>query len=215
MNEKYPKELIRNIAESIDCGMICFVNTETFEMEDVPALLINDPDEYEALVGETTESLGLKYVDWENVASIEPLDSNESFQIMEDFTDSMPDNQLKKKLLESLDRKKPFNNFKRIIDDSEYRQDWFDFKQKHLENHVKSMLDMKLNVDEELDFEDINGFYDDDGNKIDPDSVPVRSLCVICKSHHADDWEENLLCLMNRFDQRDEEDFKCSAFEKV
>jgi hypothetical protein len=73
MNEKYPKELIRNIAESIDCGNICFVNTETFETEDVPALLIKDPEEFEALVGEKAESMGLKYVDWENFASIEPF----------------------------------------------------------------------------------------------------------------------------------------------
>ncbi len=215
MNENYPKELIRNIAESIDSGMICFVNTETFETEDVPALLIKDPEEFEILIGETVESLGLKYVDWENFITIEPLDSNELYQIMEDFTDAMTDLRLKQKLTEIIEQPKPFPNFKRIIDDSVYRKDWFDFKKKYLENHVISMLDMKLNGDEELDFEEINGFYDDDGNKIDPDSVPIRSICVICKSHHVNDCDENLLCLMNRFDQRDEEEFKCGAFEKI
>jgi hypothetical protein len=215
MNEKYPKELIRNIAGSIDCGMICFVNTETFEMEDVPALLINDPEEFEGLVGETAESMGLKYPDWEHYKSIEPLDSNESFQMMEDFTVWMPDRPMKQQLSEALKHRKPFANFKQMVDDSNYRQDWFDFKKKYLENHVKSLLDLEFDGDEELDFEEINGFYDDDGNKIDPDSVPIRSMCVICKKHHADDWEENLLCLMNRFDQRDDEDFKCGAFEKI
>lgn len=62
--------------------------------------------------------------------------------------------------------------------------------------------------------EDINGFYDDDGNKIDLNSIPVPSLCVICKSNQVDDWEENLLCLMNRNDQRNNKDFICGAFEK-
>ena len=62
--------------------------------------------------------------------------------------------------------------------------------------------------------EEINGFYDDDGNKIDLNSIPVPSLCVICKSNQVDDWEENLLCLMTRNDQRNNNDFECGAFEK-
>lgn len=32
---KYPKELIRSIAEEIDIGMICFLNTDTLEVESV------------------------------------------------------------------------------------------------------------------------------------------------------------------------------------
>lgn len=58
------------------------------------------------------------------------------------------------------------------------------------------------------------GFYDDDGKKIEPESVPVPPLCLICKSYASDDWEENLLCLMNRNDQKDSEEFECGAFEK-
>jgi len=69
--------------------------------------------------------------------------------------------------------------------------------------------------DDEPYFEEINGFYNDDGEKIDPELVPIPGLCVICKSHLADDWEENLLCLMNRYDQRNDDDFKCGAFEKI
>lgn len=215
MNKKYPKELIGKIAESIDCGMICFVNTETFEMEDVPALLIDDPEEFEGLVGETAQSMGLKYQGWEHYTTIEPLDSYESFQVMEDFADWVPNPQIKHRLTEALKHRKPFAHFKQIVDQSPYRQDWFDFKQKYLEEHVKDLLDFGFENDEELDFEEINGFYDDDGNKIDPDSVPLHGLCVICKKHHIEDWEENLLCLMNRFDQRDEKDFKCGAYEKL
>lgn len=60
---------------------------------------------------------------------------------------------------------------------------------------------------------DINGFYDDDGNKIDPNSVPVPGLCLLCKSYDVTDPEENLLCMMNRFDQKNEDEFICGAFE--
>lgn len=62
--------------------------------------------------------------------------------------------------------------------------------------------------------EGINGFYDDDGNKIDMHSVPVPGLCIICRKYQTEDKEENLLCDMNRYDQRNETDFRCGAFEK-
>lgn len=60
----------------------------------------------------------------------------------------------------------------------------------------------------------INGLYNDDGTKVDPNLVPVPGLCIICKKYQMDDWEENLFCLMNRNDQRDSDDFQCGAFEK-
>ena len=61
---------------------------------------------------------------------------------------------------------------------------------------------------------DINGIYDDDGNKINPHSVPVPGLCLICEKYADTDPEENLLCMLNRFDQKDEDNFKCHAFKK-
>lgn len=30
-----------------------------------------------------------------------------------------------------------------------------------------------------------------------------------------DDWDENLLCMMNRLDQRNDPCFKCGAFDKL
>ena len=61
----------------------------------------------------------------------------------------------------------------------------------------------------------INGFYYDDGTKIDPKAVPVPGLCIICLKYQIDDWDENLLYMMNRNDQRDEPDFECGACEKI
>lgn len=70
-------------------------------------------------------------------------------------------------------------------------------------------------VDELFDFEAINGFFDDDGNKIDPQDIPVPELCKLCKSYQVNNWEENLLCLMNRNDQRNNDNFICGAFDKL
>lgn len=55
--------------------------------------------------------------------------------------------------------------------------------------------------------------FDDDGTLINPHSIPKPSLCVLCKSDEDTDPEENILCFLNRYDQKNEEEFKCYAFE--
>ncbi len=73
-----------------------------------------------------------------------------------------------------------------------------------------------MNDENEVDFPPfLNGLYNDDGTEVNPNEVPVPGLCVICKKYQMEDWEENLLCLMNRNDQRDSDDFKCGEFEKI
>jgi len=60
--------------------------------------------------------------------------------------------------------------------------------------------------------DDISDFYDDDGNKLNPDLVPKPGLCLICK--HDNDPKQEILCTLNRLDQADEEgEFHCGEFE--
>jgi hypothetical protein len=61
----------------------------------------------------------------------------------------------------------------------------------------------------------INGIFDDDGFMINMDSVKKPALCMTCFKNLIDDWDENLLCDMNRADQRNKKDFKCGAYEKL
>jgi len=49
-----------------------------------------------------------------------------------------------------------------------------------------------------------NGIYDDEGNKVDLLSIPTPDLCLSCAKFLIDDWDENLLCDMNRADEREE-----------
>jgi hypothetical protein len=58
----------------------------------------------------------------------------------------------------------------------------------------------------------IAGFFDDDGHEINSDLIEKPSLCIICAKD--DDPNEEMLCNMNRFDQREEKEFKCFAFQK-
>lgn len=62
---------------------------------------------------------------------------------------------------------------------------------------------------------EIKGFYDDNGNKVNPDLLPKPQLCLSCKSNVSEDWEEDLLCQMNRYDQRNDKEFKCFAYKAI
>lgn len=139
-NLKYTGELIKSIAGEIDMGMICFLNTDTLEVESVMGAgydAHNDPgfDYYFREVYDKVDS-------WQNFIRIEPPESWQSFKIMEGFIETcIPDNDpVKNRLWDAISRRKPFRNFKLIIDNSRYRQDWFDFKQAWMEEFVLEQL---------------------------------------------------------------------------
>jgi len=54
------------------------------------------------------------------------------------------------------------------------------------------------------------GYFDDDGNEMNPDLISKPSLCVSC-AKDGDPGEE-VLCNLNRLGHQDDEDFKCFAY---
>ncbi len=60
------------------------------------------------------------------------------------------------------------------------------------------------------DEEEISGYYDDDGEKLNPNLVSKPDLCTSCRKD--DEESEEILCNMNRLDQAGEEEFICGAF---
>jgi len=82
--------------------------------------------------------------DWENCITVEPRESSESFKIMERFVDVVNDKILKNKLVNALNNRKPFANFKNIVESSNYRKEWFAFKQHQLEIMVWEELQIEL-----------------------------------------------------------------------
>ena len=152
--ERYAK-VVSEIAGYLDAGMVCFLNLNTLEMEYVPNSLMLDPEEFEMMTGETFESMDYKYPTWENSLTFEPLESRESFKIMQKFTNNVDDKKLQNKLAYALNNRKPFANFKFHIDNSEYRQQWFDFKKHYLEVYVKEWLSLHLDkIDGKFDLEE-------------------------------------------------------------
>lgn len=57
----------------------------------------------------------------------------------------------------------------------------------------------------------MQGFFDDEGNELNPDLYPKPQLCLSCKKD--EDSNEAVLCALNRLDQVGESDFKCFAYE--
>lgn len=137
---KVSQDAIKHIAQELDLGCICFLNTETLEVE---SLMMNLSDAYEdrELSNQVDDILD-KVNSWEKSIKIKPLNALEYYKIMEHFVEHhIPDNDsLKIRLRNALTDNKPFRNFKDIIKSSQYAQAWFDFKQSQLELYVIRVL---------------------------------------------------------------------------
>ena len=131
---KIPKKyeaLVRNIGQALQVGMHCFLNMDTLELEEIPGHLLEDMWAYledDDEDREKDEDLELKHINWEHVLTFEPLQSSESFRIMEDFAGQINNAKVQNTLTDILNRRKPFAHFNQYIHNSKYRKEWFAFK---------------------------------------------------------------------------------------
>jgi hypothetical protein len=128
-------EQIKEIAELLECGEVCFFHkpTETLEHYPDPDNLYFEPEFWQETI-DKIES------DRSNYQRFEKMGSHQGFQIMEDFANSITDMNFRTRLFEQLSQHKPFSKFKWAIDNSEHREDWFDFKQQAYINWVREQL---------------------------------------------------------------------------
>ena len=132
---KIQTEQIHSISQDLQCGLKTFVNKETYEIKSIidPDNPYSEPEFYE-------EELEKIENDWTDFAVIEKMESWEAFKIMEDFVDEIENEKLKQDLTKILNSKSPFANFKAEIETSQYRQKWFDFRDKKYEEFVTNQL---------------------------------------------------------------------------
>ena len=148
--EKYIT-IVNEIAQYIDMGMLCFLNPETDELDFIPQEIYyeaNYSDDPEEVKQELIDLHGwevIKFLDWDNPIGFEPLQPSDSFRIMEKFAQQLRDDEsLRSRLFKALRNRKPFAGFGRIIDNSELRDDWFEFKKTWLDNLVAGQLLVEL-----------------------------------------------------------------------
>ena len=135
---KITPEQITEIAGELEIGLQCYLNTKTGELIFVPDEdLIDDTEEWEVELGKLENDF--------NFQQIEKPGSTEQFTIMEDFVLGLPNGKFKSNLLDVLDDHKPFRNFKKLIDNSDVRDEWHAFNNKKLQEwvaeEVKSILE--------------------------------------------------------------------------
>jgi hypothetical protein len=131
-------EHIAEIADLLDSGMICYYHrpTGTIEYYPDPDNLYFDPEPWQDVIDKVEN-------DFDNYDRFEKMDSNEGFQVMENFAYSLTDNHFREQILNQLSKRKPFQHFKILIDSSDYRQDWFDFKRNAYIDFVKEQIELK------------------------------------------------------------------------
>lgn len=130
-----PKQ-IENIADSLDAGMCCYYNLKTKEITEIPNFdnWISEEEPWQEEIEKIEEN-------WRDYFKIEPMGSNSCFQVMVEFTETIDNETLKENLIKSLNKPKPFKNFKWVIDNSqEFRQKWFDFKKSKYISYVNSKI---------------------------------------------------------------------------
>lgn len=136
--DKHRQGIVTNIAEELDCGFDCFFNVKTNEIITIPNMsCVVDESEFKEAFGADLEKIEKQKA---NFIKIEALESFESFKIMELFVEQLTDEKFKTKLKGVLAENKPLRKFRDLIDDSDFRQDWFGFKQKEIEKKVERQL---------------------------------------------------------------------------
>jgi hypothetical protein len=133
------QNIVKNIAQELDSGFECYYNFKTDEIVAIPNFSqFSDEEDFKEVFSDSLDKVEKHKADF---IKIETLESFESFKIMEGFVGQLCDQKLQSELENALANKKPFQNFKHLIDHSDYRQGWFDFKQNELEKRVEKELE--------------------------------------------------------------------------
>lgn len=136
--DKLKQHIVKQIAQELDCGFDCYYNSKTDEIVAIPSFSqFSDEEDFKEAFNEGLDKVEKHKTDF---IKLETLENFESFKIMELFVEQLSDQNLKSELENILANKKPFQNFKHKIDHSDFRQNWFDFKQKTLEKRVETEL---------------------------------------------------------------------------
>ncbi|UMB53295.1 UPF0158 family protein [Lutibacter sp. A64] len=134
------QKIIKEIANNLDSGITSYYNPKNRKLIGIPNIDdfgIIDKDFQEFIQKDIDEITKYK----EDFIAFELLKGYETFKIIEDFKHELSDTNFIEKLNYALTNKKPFRNFKYLIDNSDYREQWFKFKQQELEKIVKKIID--------------------------------------------------------------------------
>jgi len=133
---KLTEKQIDEISQELDCGMKCYINKETGEFKSVL--------DWDEMYGETElweEELENIEKNWREYVVIEKMSSREAFEVMERFVEKVLEKRVRGRLIETLNGRRPFRNFKNEVDSNEeIRQEWFAHKAEEYKTYVRVNL---------------------------------------------------------------------------
>ena len=154
---KLSDEIIKEIAESVDLGFTCYVNPETGDMETMmenndlgfdlyldeneidEKVIENEPGWQKEVRIEIKEQMA-RIDSWKHCVVIQKPDSRVAFRFMEGFVEEIIPEKNKEMYWNALNWKKPFSNFNNLVHNSDYREEWFQFKLEKLIEYVREEL---------------------------------------------------------------------------
>lgn len=117
---------LKEIAESLDCGLICYYHMPTGNIEAWPE---GDEGENEYL----DEAMATIDENYSEYLRIPPPEPQEAFEMMEDFIATLPLKTVQEHLYQAIRRHKPFQEFKAaLLDYPDIREQWFQYKLQQL-----------------------------------------------------------------------------------
>lgn len=131
------EQIIQEIADLNNSGEIVFLNLETQEILSYPAPDQSGYNEFDYLAEEV---LAITDANPDLYLRFDPPDTRTSYQIMAGFAESVSNENLKALLMDTLQSKKPFRNFRNAIKTEDVEDDWYDYKDAFLQMSVRDKL---------------------------------------------------------------------------
>ncbi|WP_026452175.1 UPF0158 family protein [Aequorivita capsosiphonis] len=137
---KTQNNIIKEIADSLLCGMICFYEKATNSFIEYPKevedyLMFDEENPWQEVIDKVEDNV-------DDYLLIDPMPSSEAFKLMEQFAREIDSLGFSAKLLDALDKRKPFQNFNHLIEnDFDNRQLWFDFRLEKNMEWVKRQIE--------------------------------------------------------------------------
>ena len=129
---------IKEICEELSMGAKCFYNFSTGEIK----VFYSDESGEFGDFYEEEQTLGYEEIfgNSELYYEFEPMTTRDSFQIMEDFIETVSDKGLANRLVYALSHSKPLRHFNDIVENSRCRQEWFDFRGEGQKDWAKKQI---------------------------------------------------------------------------
>lgn len=130
-------KLLFDIIDLLDDGEIVYLHRKTLEVLSYP-----DPERWSEteFIDLIEEVKARAAAEPDQFVVIDPPEPRDSYRMMEDFIFTVKDEHLQTRLLEALNSKKPFRYFRATVDDSDAKDDWYDFKDERMKAWLLEQL---------------------------------------------------------------------------